>query len=513
VVRAWGRTPRYPPPVSTIPDLRLRPLSDAPIRPDGDYILYWMIAFRRLGWNFALERAAEAARELGRPLVVLEPLRCGYRWANDRFHRFVIDGMAEHARRLARSNVLYHPYVELRPGAGRGLLEALAARACLVVTDDFPAFFIPRMLRAAGERLRVRLEAVDSNGLFPLRAADRAFVTAYDFRRTLQKVLPEHLGDMPAENPLAARLPKRLAALPEEVLRRWPAAGEDLLAGKAGALAALPIDHGVDPVSGVRGGDKAGAGVLARFLDERLERYGEGRSQPDVEAASGLSPYLHFGYVSPHQLFAAVAGRERWTPARLGTSARGAKDGWWGMSAAAEKFLDEAITWREVGFNLASRREDFDRYESLPEWARRTLEVHAKDPRPEVYDLAAFEQASTHDELWNAAQRQLVREGRIHNYLRMLWGKKILHWTAGPREALEVMIELNNKYALDGRDPNSYTGIFWCLGRYDRPWAPERPVFGTVRYMSTESTRRKLRVGGYLARYGEKAGRQRSLLS
>jgi deoxyribodipyrimidine photo-lyase len=256
-------------------------------------------------------------------------------------------------------------------------------------------------------------------------------------------------------------------------------------------------------VPGVRGGDAAGAAVLARFLDERLERYGEGRNQPGEEVTSGLSPYLHFGSVSPHQAFAALAERERWTPARIGASSRGAKEGWWGMSPAAEKLLDQVVTWREVGFNLASRREDFDRYESLPEWARRTLEVHEKDPRPEVYDLAAFEAAGTHDPIWNAAQRQLVREGRIHNYLRMLWGKKILHWTANPREALAVMIELNNKYALDGRDPNSYTGIFWCLGRYDRPWAPERPVFGTVRYMSSESTRRKLRLDGYLARYGE----------
>jgi deoxyribodipyrimidine photo-lyase len=461
-----------------------------------------MVAFRRLGWNFALERAAEVARELGKPLVILEPLRCGYRWANDRFHRFVIDGMAEHARRLARSNVLYYPYVEPRPGAGRGLIEALGARACLVVSDDFPAFFIPRMLRAAGEKLRVRLEAVDSNGVFPLRAAERAFVTAFDFRRTLQKVLPEHLDAMPAEDPLAARLPKRLAALPEEVTRRWPAAEAELLEGKAGSLAALPIDHAVGPVDGVRGGDAAGAAVLAQFLEKRLKLYGEGRNQPEEDVTSGLSPYLHFGMVSAHQLFSALAERERWTPARLGTSTRGAKEGWWGMSAAAEKFLDEAITWREVGFNLAAKRDDFDRFESLPDWARKTLETHAKDPRPEVYDLAAFEEARTHDELWNAAQRQLVRDGRIHNYLRMLWGKKILHWTADPRQALDVMIELNNKYALDGRDPNSYSGIFWCLGRFDRPWAPERPVFGVVRYMSSESTRRKLRVNGYLGRYG-----------
>jgi deoxyribodipyrimidine photo-lyase len=148
--------------VTAVPEIRVRSLNDAPVRPEGEYVLYWMIAFRRLGWNFALEQAAEMARELGRPLVIFEPLRSGYRWANDRFHRFVLDGMADHARQLARSKVLYYPYVEPRPGAGQGLLEALAARACLVVTDDYPAFFLPRMIRAAGEKLRVRLEAVDS---------------------------------------------------------------------------------------------------------------------------------------------------------------------------------------------------------------------------------------------------------------------------------------------------------------------------------------------------------------
>jgi deoxyribodipyrimidine photo-lyase len=171
------------------------------------------------------------------------------------------------------------------------------------------------------------------------------------------------------------------------------------------------------------------------------------------------------------------------------------------MSPAAEKFLDEAVTWREVGYNMAFHHPDSDRYESLPAWVLRTLGEHEADPRPHLYSLEDFEAARTHDDLWNAAQTQLVQEGRIHNYLRMLWGKKVLHWSRTPREALAALVQLNNKYALDGRDPNSYTGIFWCLGRYDRPWAPERPVFGSVRYMSSESARKKLRLDRYLSRY------------
>jgi deoxyribodipyrimidine photo-lyase len=193
--------------------------------------------------------------------------------------------------------------------------------------------------------------------------------------------------------------------------------------------------------------------------------------------------------------------REGWSARRLSTNASGKRSGWWGASENAEEFLDELITWRELGYNMCGHRSDYDQYESLPEWARRTLEEHESDPRPYRYSLERLEAAETHDGIWNAAQTQLVLEGRLHNYLRMLWGKKILEWSSSPREALTRMIELNNKYALDGRDPNSYSGIFWVLGRYDRAWGPQRPVFGKVRYMSSKNTRRKLRLNRYLERY------------
>jgi len=152
---------------------------------------------------------------------------------------------------------------------------------------------------------------------------------------------------------------------------------------------------------------------------------------------------------------------------------------------------------------MAANRPDHREYESLPDWALQTLEAHAADARPHLYSLEEFQAAATHDELWNAAQRQLLRDGIIHNYLRMLWGKKILEWTPHPRDAARIMIELNNRYAIDGRDPNSYSGIYWCLGRYDRPWGPERPVFGKIRYMTSRNTARKLRLREYLERYGD----------
>jgi deoxyribodipyrimidine photo-lyase len=189
-----------------------------------------------------------------------------------------------------------------------------------------------------------------------------------------------------------------------------------------------------------------------------------------------------------------------WSPAKLGKP-NGKMTGFWNMNENAEAFLDQLMTWREIGFNMCSREKNYDRFESLPDWAQKTLEQHELDERPSVYSLEEFDQAKTHDPLWNAAQIQLKREGRIHNYLRMLWGKKILHWTASPRQALKIMIELNNKYALDGRDPNSYSGIFWVLGRYDRAWGPERPIFGKIRYMTSESTQSKFHVKHYVKQY------------
>jgi deoxyribodipyrimidine photo-lyase len=171
------------------------------------------------------------------------------------------------------------------------------------------------------------------------------------------------------------------------------------------------------------------------------------------------------------------------------------------MKGPAEAFLDQLVTWRELGVNMCAHRADYDSFETLPAWALRTLAKHARDRRSVLYTAEQFERADTHDPLWNAGQRQLVQEGRLHNYIRMLWGKKILEWSRQPEDALNVMLELNNKYALDGRDPNSYSGIFWVLGRYDRPWGPERPVFGTVRYMSSENTARKVRVREYIRRF------------
>ena len=491
--------------MSEVPELRLRAVNACEENSDGDFVLYWMIAFRRLDWNYALQRAVDHARRLHKPLVILEALRCGYPWASDRLHTFVIQGMRDQARRLVGGRVLYIPYLEPEAGAGAGLLEALAARSCRVVTDEFPCFFLPRMVEAAGNRLGVSLEAVDSNGILPLAATDRVFSRAFDFRRFLQKELPDHFCDAPRPHPLtgasladAGKLEGGLA----EIFDRWPRARREDLEDPAQLAAGLPVDHDVPPAS-FEGGAEAAQAALVTFLEERLDRYAEHRNDVADGAASGLSPYLHFGHLSAHQVFRRVLERDDWSPERVSDTRRGQREGWWGASRSTESFLDELITWREVGYNRTWLTDDYADYDSLPEWAKTTLAEHAGDPRKDLYTLAQFEHAATHDEIWNAAQRQLVTEGRMHNYLRMLWGKKILEWTESPRQALEVMIELNNKYAVDGRNPNSYSGIFWVLGRYDRAWGPEREIFGKIRYMSSDSTRRKLDMKTFLARYGE----------
>jgi len=466
---------------------------------EGAYVLYWMTAYRRTHWNFALDRAVEWAERLGKPLVILEALRCDYAWASDRFHRFIMDGMSANRNQLHDGTVTYLPYVEASPGDGRGLLQALGSVASVVVTDDFPAFSIPGAA-AAGVKLPVRLEAVDSNGLLPMRETARTYLTAASFRRYLQSRLPADLGDFPSPAPLLrARIPQH-APLPPEIGTRWRMATDALISPRAN-FASLPIDHSVGPAA-VAGGSAPAGRALDAFIANRLQHYNETRNEPSIDGTSGLSAYLHFGHISVHEIFNRIAAAEEWSPGRLSDSRDGRRAGWWGMRPPAEAFLDQLVTWRELGFNAAAHNPAHVQYDSLPRWALDTLERHCTDERPFIYTGEEFAAARTHDAVWNAAQTQLLKEGRIHNYLRMLWGKKILEWSAHPRDGLAIMIDVNNRYALDGRDPNSYSGIFWCLGRYDRPWFPERPIFGTVRYMSSAAAARKFDLSGYLSKYG-----------
>jgi deoxyribodipyrimidine photo-lyase len=483
-------------PTSPVPISRIRGLSERPVNPAGEYVLYWMIAARRTRWNFALQRAVERCVELGRPLVILEPLDVDYPWASDRLHRFVLDGMAATAAVCRTSRALYYPYVEPSADHGRGLLQRLSQNACIVISDYYPAFFIPRLLQSAARASAVRLEAIDSNGLIPLAAHGRAYTSARSFRAFVQRELRSHLRDFPEEHPLKG-LPRRQARLDPGTLQRWPAA--TALLERRATLQQLPIDHAV-PATEMIGGERAARRRLSQFLQSQLGRYAAEHNDPDADCTSRLSPYLHFGHLSAHEVFSALMTAERWTTRRLAARGGGARDGWWGVSESANGFLDQLTVWRELAFNGCEWVPDYAGYDSLPQWARDTIEGHHAERRRR-YDFDTLDAAATDDAVWNAAQRQLKAEGWFHGYLRMLWGKKLFEWAPDAPTALTWMEALMNRYSLDGRDPVSYASFTWVLGRYDRPW-PRRPVFGTLRYMSSESARRKLRMKKFLEKYG-----------
>lgn len=484
-----------------IPPKRLSLTNDMPVKDQGHFVLYWMRAARRPVWNFALQHAVHRAAALRKPLLIVETLACDEPYANLRHHHFALDGMADNARQFGNKDIAYYPFVEQQPGQVVALLTQVSQQCCLLVTDEHPLREQRHCLSALAKALPICIEAVDGNGILPLRAADRDFTTAYSFRRFLQRQLAGHLLTMPLADPLAKINLPRLIKLPKLLPGTDPTFSEELLAGRRNGLSQLPIDQQIQPLQ-LSGGHQAAEALFKRFLSEGLPHYVEQRNQPELEITSGLSAHLRWGHISPHQLVHQLLSQEGWTPGNLALECRGQRSGWWGLNENIEAFLDQLITWRELGYQLCHRQDDYQQFSSLPEWAQKTLNHHADDPRPYLYSAEELAAAQTHDELWNAAQRQLVGEGRMHNYLRMLWGKKILEWSPSPNAALAVMIELNDRFALDGRDPNSYSGIGWCLGRFDRAWGPERPIFGKIRYMSSLNTARKVSVKNYLRRYG-----------
>lgn len=481
----------------TFDDARVRHANRRPVRASGEYVLYWMQAARRLSHNHALDHALREARRLRRPLVLYEGLRLRYPWASARLHRFVLEGMRANAEAAARLGLTYWPWVQRRAGDGRGLLATLAARAALVVTDDFPAFIVPSQTAALAAATDVAVVAVDANSIVPLASLGPVVSAAAQLRPRIHRAFAEAWEHRAAARP---RVPPRLSDGPPLAPPFEPAPLDD-----PGALiAALPLDRRVAPLPDTPGGTPAARRRLAEFVAHRLRGTAEGRSRPAPPAVahqSGLSPYLHFGHLAIAEVAEAVlASTGDWSPAALDPSAVGRREGFYCRDADVNAFLDEAITWRDMGLHWHwTRAADTASLErALPAWARRTLAAHAGDARAFVYAREDWEAAATHDPLWNAAQRQLVATGTIHNYLRMLWGKKVLEWSRSPEEAYATLEHLNNRYALDGRDPNSYTGILWCFGLFDRPWAPERPVLGSVRYMSSENTAKKFKLAPYL---------------
>lgn len=508
--------------IAAFRDARVRPANARPVNPSGDYVLYWCQMARRLHSNHALDHAARWAKKLGKPLVVYEGLKRNYPWASARFHRFMLEGMRDNAAAAAEKGIAYWPFVETPETPGRGLVRKLCASACLLVTDDFPQFIVPAQIRAVAERVDIAVHAVDGNSMVPLKFLGAPVGAAAHLRPRIHKQFAAAWANRADREPHVGKTAKLDPPFP---LWKPP---ENLDA----FVQSLGVDATVPAVPDCEGGTAAGRKVLAKFVKSKLHRYGTERNQPDdpeATASSGLSPYLHYGHLSIQEVCEAVLGRD-WTTDEINPATRN-KDDFFCRDANVNGFLDEAITWRDVGyqwhygksaecgsrasesknrswqkdgerpafnfatFDFSPGGETLDRV--LPTWAKATLGKHAADRREKLYSLDEFENADTHDDLWNAAQRELVATGQMHNYLRMLWAKKVLEWSETPEAAYRVLEHLNNKYAIDGRDPNSYTGILWCFGLFDRPWAPERPVFGSVRFMSSDNTAKKFPLAGY----------------
>ena len=467
---------------------------------NGDYVLYWMQINRRFQYNYALEYAVGWANKLNKPLLVYEGLNSDYPWACDRIHTFMMEGMKENLDVARKHEINYYSYLEDAPGEGRGLLYRLAKRACCVVSDEYPVYIIRDHNESVPQKMDRPYFTVDSNGLIPLGLTKKAPYNAYFFRKIMQRNFIECYTHGPKKDPLDDLENRANITLEDKFLERYPSADEHL-SDIPGFVEKLPIKHHINPVdfSGTR---KAALGTLGGFIAQKLGRYEKHRNDPDVGATSGLSPWLHFGKISEFEVVSAVLEHQPdgWSLDDI-TFNKGSTGGFFNGDDNVDGFLDEVITWREVGFHFAHHEPEYDQYETLPDWALKTMDEHKSDEREYIYSFEEFEQSQTHDVVWNAAQTELREKGTMHNYLRMLWGKKVIEWSPDYETALAYLIELNNQYAIDGRDPNSYSGIFWCFGRFDRAWQ-ERPIFGKLRYMTSKSTRKKVKLSKYLRKFG-----------
>lgn len=449
---------------------RVVQLNDKPIDTNARYVLYWMQMFKRTTHNHALIWAIRKANELKLPLVVYEGLKYYYPWANDRLHTFILEGVEEKRIEFERLGIRYIFYLEKNENSPKNIVAKLAADAAVIITDDFPCFIIPGHNRRIAEKTGVAVHAVDSNGVIPLSKFDKEEYAAYTIRPKINKLLPKYLVAMDEE---AVEIDSRNIDLDADFETIF--SSDDI----AQMVGECDIDHFVKPSAIYKGGTKNGRARLNKFVSEILPDYEHSRNKPDRDGASRLSAYLHFGCLSPLEVALAANGSD---------APQGSKDA----------FLEELIVRRELSYNLTRHNEKYDSTSALPSWVHKTMREHAADERQFTYTLDELENGETHDELWNACQREMVETGAMHNYVRMLWGKNVIAWSPTYEIAFETLVHLNNKYCLDGRNPNSYAGILWCFGKHDRPWM-ERPVFGTIRYMTSGSTGKKFDSKRYIA--------------
>jgi deoxyribodipyrimidine photo-lyase len=454
---------------TTIFPRRERLLNDRPPRA-GAYVLYWMQRAQRTGHNHALEAAVAKANELSLPVLVAFGLTDDYPEANLRHYRFMAEGLRDVATELRDRGIAF----VVRRGEPPAVAAELAGSAAFVVCD---AAYLRHLRRWRGEvagATAATVVEIETDICVPVEVtSDKREYAA----RTIRKKVMGRLDDF-LDAPQPVRPTRPVSEIPSTVFTEAvdpsdPAALCDM----------LELDRSVSPVPWfLEGGEHAARDRFAAFLADRAHLYAENRNEPATSDTSYMSPYLHFGHVSPLHLVL-----------RMREAAQ--QDG--GIRESLESFVEELVVRRELAQNYVFFESRYDRYEALPEWARTTLAEHASDTRPALYSTAELERAETHDEYWNAAMREMVATGYMHNYMRMYWGKKILEWTEDPAEAFRRTLYLNNRYFLDGRDPASFANVAWVFGLHDRAW-PQREVFGKVRTMKASGLERKCDMAGYL---------------
>jgi deoxyribodipyrimidine photo-lyase len=442
--------------------------------PTGRCVVYWMQRAQRGIDNPALDVAIRAANELRKPVAVFFGLHPGYPNANLRHYAFLVEGIAETKARIERRGAAF----VFRPFPNHDLIKFREeVKPALVVGDENSMREPEGWRRGAARKLTAPFWTVDADVIVPTKFFPKEEFAARTIRPKIHRLLPAFL--------MASDNPKAIVKWRENDLPKGQPVEE------ARVLSQLPLDRGTQPVGYFKGGTTAGLNLLKAFIDGALATYDTARNQPHLPGTSALSAYLHFGHLGPHTIALTVRGAAA-------------------PQAAKDAYLEELIVRRELAINYVARNPNYDRLEGCHEWARKTLGEHLRDEREFLYSESQFENAETHDPLWNAAQMEMVVTGRMHGYLRMYWAKKILEWTRTPDEAFEIAVRLNDRYELDGRDPNGYTGIAWAIGgKHDRPWAPARPVFGMIRYMAASGCARKFDVKAYIRRVEMLAGNRK----
>jgi deoxyribodipyrimidine photo-lyase len=441
--------------------------------PAGRCVVYWMQRAQRALDNPALDVAVQAANALRQPVVIFFAPVPFYPHANLRHYAFLAQGIPDIANGARERGIGF----VLRRYPEHSLVKFCEeVKASLVVGDENPMREPCHWREVAARKLRIPLWTVDADVIVPSKLLEKEQYAARTIRPRLQKKLKQFLALH--GNPSAKvewHKPRGLAALPDD-------GSIDLTDEWKG------LDRSVAPVDSFRGGTREALRLLGEFTRRKLPRYPENHGRPEIDGTSRLSPYLHFGHIGPHTVMRVV--QEAKAP-----------------QAAKDDYIDQLLTWRELAINFVHFNPLYDSIESAPGWAHKTLAAHARDPRPVLYTRKQLESAETHDELWNAAQLQMLHAGWMHNYMRMYWAKKILEWSPSPAVAYQTAVDLNDKYFLDGRDPDGYAGVAWAIGgKFDRPWFG-RPIFGTIRWMSGDAATKKFDAEKYIRQMYDLAGK------